>query len=48
MDLIDRKNKQARVYCIMNDLMRDILLNIVKNDVCVPELNHYEDLKLNL
>ena len=31
--LIDRVDKQARVYCIMNDRTKNTLLNIIKNNV---------------
>ena len=31
--LIDRADKKARVYCVMNDRTRDRLLGIIKNNV---------------
>ena len=34
--LIDRVDKQARVYCVMNDRTKNTLLNIVKNNIYTP------------
>ena len=31
--LIDKVDKEDRIYCIMNDRTRDTLLNLLKNNV---------------
>ena len=44
--LTDRVDKEASVYCVMNDRTRDILLNLVKNNVYTTGPNNNDDLKL--
>ena len=46
--LIDRVDKEARVYCVMNDRTRDTLLNSVKNNVYTTGPNTDEDFKTGI
>ena len=45
--LIDRVDKQARVYCVMNDRTRDRLLDIVKKNVYTNN-NNIDDMKTRI
>ena len=45
--LIDRADKQARVYCVMNDRTRDRLLDIVKKNVYTNN-NNIDDMKTRI
>ena len=47
-DLIDRVDKKARVYCVMNGRTRDTLLNLVKNNVYTTIPNTNEDFKTRI
>ena len=46
--LIDRVDKEARVYCVMDDRTRDTLLNLVKNNVYTTDPNNDEDFKTRI
>ena len=46
--LIDRVDKQARVYCVMNDRTKNTLLNIIKNNVYTPGPFCDEDFKTRI
>ena len=46
--LIDRSDKQARIYCVMNDRTRDNLLNIVKKNVYTLNNVNNDDFKTRI
>ena len=38
--IIDRGTKEARVFCVLNDRTKEILLPLVKNNIITDEHNN--------